>query len=110
MPNEKSSTVPEGLTKVETKTPFIKFENEGDSFHGFYRECKEVESKKYGNRQIVWLCVEFDTGEIVQISEKTVMSNFRLMMKNGTEFFILYKGEVKPEKGSKYKDFEFYLK
>lgn len=101
----------EGFEEFNSKADFIKFENPGDEFHGIFLEARESQSKKFGNTQIIWTCTDLETGELVRISEKTTMSDFRLSLKTGDEIRIVYNGDVETTGGRKpYKDFTLYKK
>ena len=115
------------MKKINVSLPFVEFEKEGDSFQGIYLECKEIPSK-FGGTQKLWICqatekvgrvvsgkgkkkekADIKQGDLVQISEKTTMSNLRLFLEKGEEFMIVYVGEQISEKtGSTYKAFDLY--
>jgi len=105
----KSNVVPEGFKVVDSKIPFVKFENVGDSFQGTFIETKEMESRKFKNKQTIWICTNED-GEPVQISEKTAMQNYRAMLTKGDEFYIVYDGEIQGSGKQKYKSFTFAVR
>ena len=114
--------------KVNVNFPFIEFKTENDCFQGTLIEIKKMYSKLQKSDQIIWLCsattdagkyadssgktkktLKTVPGEIYQISEKTVMQNFRASMDPGQEFLIVYTGEKLSDKGTKYKSFDFFI-
>lgn len=97
-----------GYEKVETQMPFVKFEKEGDFFEGIFKETADRPARGKYAAQVVWIVAERDSGELKQIAEKTVMKGFRMGLKEGDPFAIVFEGEKVGDGGQKYKDFSFY--
>lgn len=119
--------IPKGFKQVDGRMPFIRLKNMGDSFQGVFIRTSKIPAHGKFNEQITWICestaddgevsvkkgtkpVKVKKGEIYQIGEKTVMAGFTERLTPGEEFVIICTGQKESSTGSKYDDFDFFMK
>lgn len=104
-------SIPEGFEKKEISQPFWNWEKDGEALWATFLGTKEAVSTKYNTKQVVWVVRQIGTDAVYQVAEKAVMEKYRLELREGDRFGLVYTGEQESNvKGRKpFKTFEFYL-